>query len=85
MRRHLRRALDDGARFVVLDLAAVRLIDSTALGMMVWLHKELLDRDGRVYVAAARPVVRNVLQLTSADRLIRLSEDIDAAEADISA
>ncbi|MFI5916548.1 STAS domain-containing protein [Dactylosporangium sp. NPDC051541] len=83
VREHLQHALDDGARFVVLDLTAVRLIDSTALGMLAWLHKQLVGRDGRVYVAAARPVVRNVLSLTSVDRLVRLSDDVEAAEADI--
>ncbi|MFF5235196.1 STAS domain-containing protein [Dactylosporangium sp. NPDC000521] len=85
VREHLQRALDDGVQFVVLDLAAVRFIDSTALGMIVWLHKQLLERDGGVFVAAARPVVRTVLALTSVDRLIHLSDDVDAAEAAVAA
>ena len=53
VRSRLQQALDDGVRNVVLDLAEVRLIDSTALGMIVWLHKELLERGGRACVAAA--------------------------------
>ena len=85
VREHLQQVLDGGALSVVLDLAAVRLIDSTALGMMVWLRKELLERDGRVYVAGARPVVLSVLRLTSVDCLVQLSDDVEAAEADITA
>ena len=85
VRQHLQQALDTGARFVVLDLAAVRLLDSTALGMIVWLRKELLERDGRVYVTGARPVVLSVLHFTSVDRLVHLSDDVEAAEADIAA
>ncbi|MEV0134119.1 STAS domain-containing protein [Dactylosporangium sp. NPDC050688] len=85
VRQHLQQAVDDGMRVVVLDLAGVRLIDSTALGMIVWLYKQLLDRDGRVYVAAPRPMVRSLLSLTSVDRLIRVCEDVQAAEADLAA
>jgi anti-sigma B factor antagonist len=85
VRSSLDQALDDGVRNVVLDLAEVRLIDSTALGMIVWLHRELLDRGGRVCVAAARPLVLEVLELTSVDRLVRVHDSVASAEADLPA
>lgn len=81
VRSRLQQALDDGVRNVVLDLAEVRLIDSTALGMIVWLHKELLERGGRVCVAAARPLVLQVLELTSVDQLVHLHDTVASAEA----
>ena len=80
VRSSLQQAMDDGARNVVLDLADVPLIDSTALGMIVWLHKQLLERGGQVGVAAARPVVLRVFELTSVDRLIRIYDSVEAAE-----
>ncbi|WP_433221770.1 STAS domain-containing protein [Dactylosporangium sp. CS-047395] len=82
-RDQLQQALDDDVRTIVLDLAEVRLIDSTALGMIVQLHKDLLERGGRVCVAAPRPIVRNVLLLTSVDRLVGMYDTVAAAEADL--
>ena len=83
VRRSLQQALDDGVRNVVLDLADVPLIDSTALGMIVWLHKQLQERGGRVCVAATRPTVLRVFELTSVDRLIRIYDGVEAAEDDL--
>jgi anti-anti-sigma factor len=76
--------VDDGARTVVLDLTGVRLIDSTALGTIVWLHKQLQERGGQVCVAAPQPLVVKVLELTSVDRLIRIYDSVEAAEDDLS-
>lgn len=84
VRSSLQQALDDGARIVVLDLTDVPLIDSTALGMIVWLHKQVLERGGHVGVAAARPVVLRVFELTAVDRFIRTYDSVEAAEDDLS-
>jgi anti-anti-sigma factor len=84
VRRSLQHAVDDGARTVVLDLTGVRLIDSTALGTIVWLHKQLQERGGHVCVAAPQPLVLKVLELTSVDRLIRIYDSVEAAEDDLS-
>lgn len=83
VRSSLQQAVDDGAQSVVLDLTGVRLIDSTALGMIVWLHKQVQERGGRVCVAATRPALLRVFQLTSVDQLIRIYDDVDAAEDDL--
>lgn len=83
VRSSLQHAVDDGARTVVLDLTGVLLMDSTALGMIVWLHKQLQERGGRVCVAATRPVVVRVFELTSVDRLIRIYDSVEEAEDDL--
>jgi anti-sigma B factor antagonist len=83
VRSSLQQALDDGARTVVLDLTGVRFIDSTALGMIAWLHQQLQERGGRVYVAAIEPIVLKVLELTSMDRLVRIYNSVEAAEDDL--
>lgn len=85
VRRLLQDAMDAGAHTVVLDLPGVRLIDSTGLGMIVWLHKELHERGGRVRLAAPQPAVLRLLELTSMDRLIRIYGSVEAAEDDVRA
>jgi anti-sigma B factor antagonist len=84
VRSTLQYAMDDGARTVVLDFTGVRVIDSTALGMIVWLHKQPQERGGHVCVAAPQPLVVKVLELTSVDRLIRIYHSVAAAEDDLS-
>jgi anti-anti-sigma factor len=85
VRSSVQQAVNDGARTVVLDLTGVRLIDSTAVGMIVGLHKQLQQRGGRVCVAAAQPAVLRVLQLTSVDRLVGIYDSVAAAEDDLPA
>lgn len=65
LRSGLQQALDGGAGTMELDFTGVRFLDSTALGMIVWLHKEVQQRGGRVYVVGAPPLVLRVLTLTS--------------------
>jgi anti-sigma B factor antagonist len=83
VRRSLQDALDGGVRAVVLDLADVPFIDSGALGMMVWLHKQLRQRGGRVCVVAAQPSVRDLFERTSVHRLIAIYDRVELAEADL--
>jgi anti-sigma B factor antagonist len=84
VRRSLQGAMDDGAHFIVLDLTGTRFIDSTGVGMIAWLHKQLQARTGAVSIAATEPVVLRVFELTSIDRLIPIHESVQAAEGDLS-
>jgi anti-sigma B factor antagonist len=81
----LMRAVDAGARCIVLDLAGVRFIDSSALGTIVLTYKALQQRAGRLCLAAAQPLVLRVLGLTSVDRLVGIYPSVEAAEADLAA
>jgi anti-sigma B factor antagonist len=76
----LQEALDGGAQAVVMDFTQVRLIDSTGLGLLAWLHQVLEQRGGRVAVAGAPPIVRQALEITSVDRLVALYDTVAAAE-----
>lgn len=81
LRDGLQRPLDDGARNVVVDLAGVAFMDSTALGTLVAVFKTVRDGGGRLCLAAAQAPVRNVLALTSVDRAIKVYDTVEAAEA----
>ena len=69
-----RRALDDARsrapRTIVVDLAGVGFMDSTAFGQLVSL---LSGEDPPVLVAAnCRPIVRNAFRLMGLDKVLRL-------------
>jgi anti-sigma B factor antagonist len=83
LRACLQQAMDDGAGVIVLNLAGVGFIDSSALGAVVWGYKELRQRTGQLCLAAARPMVRRVFELTSVDRLMTIYDSVEAAEADL--
>ncbi|GIJ48025.1 hypothetical protein Val02_49110 [Virgisporangium aliadipatigenens] len=85
LRASLERELRDGVRHVVLDLAEVRLIDSTALGTIVSFHKRLRERAGQLCLVGVQPLVFRVLELTSVDRLVGLYDSVEAAEDDLAA
>jgi anti-sigma B factor antagonist len=81
----LQQAVLDGARHLVLDLADVRFVDSSGLGALVSVYKQLQPRSGRLCLVAVRPLVLRVLALTSVDRLVSIYDTVEAAEQDLAA
>lgn len=65
---------DQGNLSIVLDLAAVTFLDSTALGFMVGVHRDLKQRGGRFAVwNPTRSAVR-VFEISGIDRTIEISQ-----------
>jgi anti-anti-sigma factor len=85
LRALLQRVMDEGVSMIVLDLADVRFVDSSALGAIVSVYKELHRRGGRLCLAAVHPLVLRVFQLTSVDRLVSIYDSVEAAEDDLAA
>ncbi|MFE9960514.1 STAS domain-containing protein [Micromonospora sp. NPDC005299] len=83
LREGLQRLVDAGDRQVVVDMAEVGFIDSSALGALVVIFKSLRDVGGRLRLAAVQPAVRSVLRVTSVDRAIDVYDSVQAAEADV--
>ncbi|WP_441176281.1 STAS domain-containing protein [Micromonospora sp. SD12] len=81
LREGLRRLVDGGDRQVVVDLAEVGFMDSSALGALVVNFKALREVGGRLCLAAVQPAVRSVLTVTSVDRAIQVYDTVQAAEA----
>ena len=81
LRDGLQRLVDAGDRQVVVDMAGVGFMDSSALGTLVVIFKALADVGGRLCLAAVQPAVQSVLKITSVDRVIDLYNTVQAAEA----
>lgn len=75
----LQRALDDGAARIVLDLSGVDFIDSTALRVLVSVHKRLSATGFAVVCPHAR--IRRIFDLTALDRVLTLTNTVDEALA----
>jgi anti-anti-sigma factor len=84
LRDELDASIDSGCLNLVLDLSHVTYVDSTALGLLVWLDHKVLPRGGRVLLAGANRDVSRILELSGLARLatsIAVSEDVETALA----
>ncbi len=75
----LAEAIEGGADRVVVDLAAVEFVDSTALGVLVEARSRL-GRD-RLRLAAPRLETRRTLQVSGLDRHLPVHDSVDDALA----
>jgi anti-sigma B factor antagonist len=75
-------AVGAGATQLVIDLAQVSFIDSTALGVLVGAHRSL-DRGTRMAITCSRPEVLNIFELTGLDSTFDIFGDLDSALAHV--
>ncbi|MEU1250082.1 STAS domain-containing protein [Micromonospora arida] len=83
LREALQGLINAGDRQVVVDLAGVRFMDSSALGALVVMFKAFRAGGGRLSLAAVQPAVHRILTITSVDRVVDVYDSVRAAEADV--
>ncbi len=79
----LRRALADvGGSYarVIVDLAQVTFVDSTALGAFVGLLRRLRQKGGELRLSNARPAVLTILELTRLDNVFPVHASVAEAQ-----
>jgi len=84
LRADLDSSIDSGCVNLILDLTDVTYVDSSALGLLVWLDRKLIPGSGRVLLAGANPDVSRILELSGLARLatsIAVSDDVETALA----
>ncbi|GAA2876166.1 anti-sigma factor antagonist BldG [Streptosporangium fragile] len=71
------RLLGEGrTTLVVLDMSAVEFCDSTGMNVLLSALKRLRERGGTLEVAAPRPAVRKILQVTGLDSVFVVHETV---------
>jgi N-acetylglucosaminyldiphosphoundecaprenol N-acetyl-beta-D-mannosaminyltransferase len=66
----LDKAEPGATRALVLDLAQVDFIDSRAVGSLIRVHKRMVAKGGGLYLANARPAVREIITLLRLDQIL---------------
>jgi anti-sigma B factor antagonist len=74
----LHQCLDEGATLLVLDLSKVEFIDSTALRVLVSVHKRLRESGGFA-VVCPHATIRRIFDLTALDRVLILTDTVAEA------
>ena len=73
------QVLDDGLRCVLLDLDALRFCDSSGLSALLRASRRVREAGGTCVVAAARGPVQRLLELTSMEQTLQLSQEVQPA------
>ncbi len=85
LREPLHQLVERRRHHHVVDLREVTFLDSTGLGILVNDHKRLRDRGGSLHVVCAPGLVSRVFRLTGVDRVVPVTETVEAAETALAA
>ncbi len=77
---HVRKAIDQGAQEILIDMAGVTYIDSCGLGELATYHARAERNGSRLVLLNAIGAVRTSLQLTKLDTIISTSESTGRTE-----
>jgi anti-sigma B factor antagonist len=72
------RLLETGPDRVVIDMSGVEFCDSTGMNVLLSALKRMRERGGVLEVAAPRPAVRKILQVTGLDSVFTVHDTIPA-------
>jgi anti-sigma B factor antagonist len=68
-------------QFLLIDLSAVPFMDSAGLGALIGGIRRAREAGGDVAVACSRPTLTRLLHTTGFDRIVSVTETLEAAEA----
>jgi anti-sigma B factor antagonist len=76
--------VEDGTRNFILDFSDTEVLDSTGLGSIFSLYREISPEDGKVAFADVSRPVQVVVQLTRTYKVFRQFPSVEAAEEALS-
>ena len=79
LKRMVLAALEDGARRFVIDFARTGYVDSSGLGVLISLSKEIRAAGGELRLSSLNEDLRTLFELTRLDTFFRISGDLEEA------
>lgn len=79
---YLQRLLENGANKLILDLSAVRFIDSSGLGALLSGYKNAVLRHSGFMLAGLQPRVQSMFELTRLHRVFEIYPTLEDALVD---
>lgn len=79
LKRLVLAALEDGGRRFVIDFARTAYIDSSGLGVLIGLSKEVRRVGGELRLASLNEDLQNLFELTRLDTFFRISDSLEEA------
>lgn len=81
LRATLQTLMEEGHRFIILEMADVPYLDSAALGVLVDAQRRAKDRDGELYLARVTPFVLRAFEITRLIRIFQIFSTVEEAVA----
>jgi anti-sigma B factor antagonist len=81
LKRQMLTFYDEGKNNLIIDLKAVRFVDSSGLGSLVSGFKNASARNGNLKLCGLQPQVRSMFELTRLHRVFEIFPDADEALA----
>lgn len=82
LREPLEGCVAEGATRIVVDCSELEFCDSTGLNVLLGVRLKAEEVGGGVHLAAMRPVVARVFEITGADMVFTVHDTLDAALGD---
>jgi len=82
LKRMMLEALEGGARRFVIDFSRTGYIDSSGLGVLITLSKEVRAQGGDLRLASLNPDLQRLFELTKLDTLFEIHATLRDALAD---
>jgi anti-anti-sigma factor len=79
LRTRVARALSEGVQTLVIDLAAVEHIDSSALAALIEAHQRTGERRGKLFLVVTSTSVRRTIEVRGLDGVLTLVGSRDEA------
>ena len=77
----VRQRVEDGARKLVIDLAAVSYIDSACIGCLMDIHRLLQEKGGALRLSGLQPRVETMISMTGVHKIVEVHREEAAALA----
>lgn len=81
-RKKIEELIDQENKHILLDISAIKFMDSSTLGAMVGILKAMKDNK-KLIIIGASGVVLELFTLTRMDRVFTLAEDLNEAKSKI--
>jgi anti-sigma B factor antagonist len=78
LQAELGAALAAGPATIVADLSAVEFCDSTGMNVLLAAHRLAAERGGELVLAAPRPALRKILEVTGLQSVFTVHDDLAA-------
>ena len=75
----VRRLIEEGARKLIVDLAALDNVDSAGIGVLIACSGLLEQTGGHMRIAGARGSVAKSFEIVHMDRIVALDPDVESA------
>ena len=79
LKQTIEERINSGANWLMIDLAEVPLMDSSALGTIIAAFLKLRERNGKLVLLNARENILDVLAITKLDSLFEVYDDMQVA------